>query len=142
MAASLDSGKTSDFKDNAMRIGKRMLVGPLDADAVLRACKDVSALTAADILLLLQYFCFGFIFNHTYRHLIVLIFRWNTKQIRESRIIWGHFYSSLDLVQVAIYRYIGFNLQCFWMDFNMVFPIHSILSAWLSIMSFIRETFL
>jgi hypothetical protein len=90
MAASLDSGKTSDFKDNAMRIGKRMLVGPLDTDAVLRTREDVSALTAADILLLFQYFRFGFIFHHTYRHLVILIFRWNTKQIRESRIRWGH----------------------------------------------------
>jgi len=86
MAASLDSGKTSDFKDNAMRISKRMLVGPLDADAVIKTRKDVSALAATDILLLLQYFLFGFIFNHTYRHRIVLVFRWNTKMIRESRI--------------------------------------------------------
>jgi hypothetical protein len=91
MAASLDSGKTSDFKDNAMRIGKRMLVGSLDADAVFRTRKDVSALAATDILLLLQYFRFGFIFSLTYRHRIVLIFRWNTKMIRESRIRWYHF---------------------------------------------------
>ena len=86
MAASLNSGKTSDFKNDAVRIGKRVLVGPLDADSVLRTREDVSALTATDILLLLQYFLFGFVFNHTYRHLIVLIFRWNTKQIRESLI--------------------------------------------------------
>jgi hypothetical protein len=42
----------------------------------------------------------------------------------------------------AIYRDIRFYLQCFRMDFNMVFPIHSILSASLRIMSLIRETFL
>ena len=90
MTASFNCGETSDFKNDAVRIGKSMLVGPLDADAVLRSREDVSALTAADIFLLLQYFLFGFVFNHTYRHLIVLIFRWNTKQIRESRIRWNH----------------------------------------------------
>ena len=91
MAASFNGGKTSDFKNDAMRIGKRMLVGPLDADAVVRTCEDVSALTAANIFLLLQCFLFGFVFNHTYRHFIVLIFRRHTKKIREIRIRWSHF---------------------------------------------------
>ncbi len=91
MATSFNAGETSDFKNDAMRIGKSMLVGPLDADAVIRTREDVSALTAADIFLLLQYFLVGFVFNHTYWHLIVLIFRWNTKQIRESRMKWNHF---------------------------------------------------
>lgn len=91
MSASFNGGKTSDFKNNAMRIGKRMLVGSLDAYAVIRTREDVSALTAADIFLLLQCFLFGFVFNRTYRHVVVLIFRRNTKQIREIRIRWSHF---------------------------------------------------
>ena len=91
MAASFNGGETPDFKNDAMRIGKGMLVGPLDADAVIRTCEDVSALTAADVFLLLQCLLFGVVFNHTYRHLIVLIFRRNTKQIGEVRIRWSHF---------------------------------------------------
>jgi hypothetical protein len=33
------------------------------------------------------------------------------------------------LVHFAIYRWVWFRLQCFWIDFNTVLPFNSILSA-------------
>ncbi len=53
IAAPLGGFKTTDFKYNAMGIGKGMLVGPLDRDALGGPGNGLTALTAKNIFLFL-----------------------------------------------------------------------------------------
>jgi len=122
MTAPLNGTEAPDLKNNSVGVGKRMLVRPLDVDTVLRTRDNASALTAADIRLLLQHLLLGFLFDQPHGHLMVFFFRRNTKQIGGNRIKRNHFLPSLDLVHFTVFLFIRFKLHCFRPDFNIVLP--------------------